>query len=304
MTPDLQNAVFPAITEAVGSELTRRGFTPVLCAQSRGGGSEPAFVEFLLRQRFSGIVFAGGHYAFTDAPHGHYRRLARRSLPVALFNAGVPGLPFPRVVCSDETATELGWRHLASLGHERIGLILGPRSHLPSERKAVRARALGADPSLVVRTSFSLEAGRAVAGTLLRAGVTAVLCASDPLALGVIRAVRRSGLHVPHDVSVVGYDDSPLHDVHEPAADDDPAAGRGDGARGRGPALRADGHAVGVRGRDRDRPRADRPRVHRPPPGPGRLTPRGGPASRPARHAEALPAPPAGRRGQGGRGAG
>ncbi|MFI8287700.1 substrate-binding domain-containing protein [Streptomyces sp. NPDC085614] len=209
VTPDLQNAVFPAITEAVGSELTRRGFTPVLCAQSRGGGSEPAFVEFLLRQRFSGIVFAGGHYAFTDAPHGHYRRLARRSLPVALFNAGVPGLPFPRVVCSDETATELGWRHLASLGHERIGLILGPRSHLPSERKAVRARALGADPSLVVRTSFSLEAGRAVAGTLLRAGVTAVLCASDPLALGVIRAVRRSGLHVPHDVSVVGYDDSP-----------------------------------------------------------------------------------------------
>ncbi|MFG2869815.1 substrate-binding domain-containing protein [Streptomyces sp. NPDC048338] len=208
VTPDLQNAVFPAITEAVSSELTRRGFTPVLCAQSRGGSSEPAFVDFLLRQRFSGIVFAGGHYAFADAPHEHYRRLARLSLPVALFNAGVPGLPFPRVVCCDETATELGWRHLTSLGHERIGLILGPRSHLPSERKAVRARELGVDPSLVARTAFSLEAGQAVAAPLLRAGVTAVLCASDPLALGAIRAVRRAGLHVPHDVSVVGYDDS------------------------------------------------------------------------------------------------
>ncbi|MFJ3583288.1 substrate-binding domain-containing protein [Streptomyces sp. NPDC090127] len=209
VTPDLQNAVFPAITEAVGSELTRRGFTPVLCAQSRGGSSEPGFVRFLLEQRFSGIVFAGGHYAFTDARHDHYRPLAQLSFPVVLFNAGVPELPFPRVVCGDETATELGWRHLTSLGHERIGLILGPRSHLPSERKAVRARELGADPSRVVRTSFSLEAGQAAAGPLLRDGVTAVLCASDPLALGVIRAARRHGRHVPHDVSVVGYDDSP-----------------------------------------------------------------------------------------------
>ncbi|MFG3041448.1 substrate-binding domain-containing protein [Streptomyces sp. NPDC048330] len=210
VTPDLQNAIFPAITEAVGSELTRRGFTPVLCSQSRGGGSEPAFVEFLLRRRFAGIVFTGGHYAFTDAPHAHYGQLARLSVPVTLFNAGVAHLPFPRVVCDDAAATDLGWRHLASLGHERIGLVLGPYSHLPSERKAARARELGVDPALVVRTSFSLEAGQAVAGDLFSAGATGLLCASDPLALGVIRAARRRGLDVPGDVSVVGYDDSAL----------------------------------------------------------------------------------------------
>ena len=59
---------------------------------------------------------------------------------------------------------------------------------------------------------------------MLRQGVTGVICASDVLALGAIRAVRRAGLTVPGDVSVVGYDDSawlnctdpPLTTVRQP----------------------------------------------------------------------------------------
>jgi DNA-binding LacI/PurR family transcriptional regulator len=71
---------------------------------------------------------------------------------------------------------------------------------------------------------FSLEGGQAVTGRLIRDGVTGIICASDPLALGVIRAVRRLGKSVPEDVSVVGYDDSafmncvnpPLTTVRQP----------------------------------------------------------------------------------------
>jgi Periplasmic binding protein-like domain len=71
---------------------------------------------------------------------------------------------------------------------------------------------------------FSLEGGQAAATRLLRAGVTGIICASDVLALGAIRAVRRAGLDVPGDVSVVGFDDSgwlnctdpPLTTVRQP----------------------------------------------------------------------------------------
>ena len=46
--------------------------------------------------------------------------------------------------------------------------------------------------------------------------MTGIICASDPLALGAVRAVRRLGLSVPEDVSVVGYDDSPLMTCTDP----------------------------------------------------------------------------------------
>jgi DNA-binding LacI/PurR family transcriptional regulator len=56
-----------------------------------------------------------------------------------------------------------------------------------------------------------------VAGTrLIQAGVTGIICASDPLALGVIRAVRRARLDVPGDVSVVGFDDSAFMNCTDP----------------------------------------------------------------------------------------
>ncbi|KPC81823.1 LacI family transcriptional regulator, partial [Streptomyces sp. NRRL WC-3753] len=68
----------------------------------------------------------------------------------------------------------------------------------------------------VERAMFSLEGGQAAATRLLERGVTGIICASDPLALGAVRAARRRGHHVPHDVSVVGYDDSAFMTCTEP----------------------------------------------------------------------------------------
>src|SRR5690606_13998067 len=72
------------------------------------------------------------------------------------------------------------------------------------------------DPSLVVRGLYSLESGQAGAARLFAAGATAIVCASDPLALGAVRAARRMNLRVPQAVSVVGYDDSALMSCTEP----------------------------------------------------------------------------------------
>jgi DNA-binding LacI/PurR family transcriptional regulator len=61
-----------------------------------------------------------------------------------------------------------------------------------------------------------MEGGRAAAAKLVERGATGVLCASDVLALGAIRAVRRLGLRVPQDVSVVGFDDSAFMTCTDP----------------------------------------------------------------------------------------
>ena len=89
----------------------------------------------LIQQQVSGVVFAGGHFAEDDSPHDHYRLLHDRGVPVMLVNAAVDQLGFPRVSTDDVVAVEQAFGHLWSLGHTRIGAIVGPVDHMPSRRK-------------------------------------------------------------------------------------------------------------------------------------------------------------------------
>jgi DNA-binding LacI/PurR family transcriptional regulator len=221
--PELQNPIFPALAEVLGANLTQHGLTPVLCTQTTGGATESDYIDMLLeQQQVAGIIFAGGLYSQGDADHAHYERLARRKLPVVLINASIALLPFPRVVCDDASAMEQALEHLFAIGHTRIGLVLGPRDHVPSVRKLASARAVltragrALDEDLVAHSQFSLQSGQASAAGLIGRGATALVCASDPLALGANRAARRLLLRVPEDVSVIGYDDSAFMSSVEP----------------------------------------------------------------------------------------
>ncbi|GAA3074391.1 LacI family DNA-binding transcriptional regulator [Pseudonocardia yunnanensis] len=221
--PELQNPIFPAFAEVVGGALAQQGLTALLCTSSAGGVSEAAYVDLLLQQQVSGAIFAGGLYTEADAKHDHYRLLLQRKLPTVLTNAAVDALGLPQVSCDDGEAVEQAFSHLVALGHRRIGLLLGPASHVPSQRKlaafvAANTRAGHAEQAaLVEHAMFSLESGQASMMRLLDRGVTGVICASDPLALGAIRAARRRGLSVPGDLSVIGYDDSALMSCVDPA---------------------------------------------------------------------------------------
>jgi DNA-binding LacI/PurR family transcriptional regulator len=214
--PELQNPIFPAFAEVVSGALAQRGYTPVLCTQSTGGISESDYVEFLLAQHVAGIVFAGGLYSQAAANHDHYARLRELHLPAVFVSAAVEGLGIHTVSADDTVAVAQAWRHLEQLGHERIGLALGPADHMPSQRKLEAAQrmaietSIGLPPQFVEYSEYSLEAGQAAAARLVGRGVTAIICASDPIALGAIRAVRRAGKSVPGDVSIIGYDDSAL----------------------------------------------------------------------------------------------
>jgi DNA-binding LacI/PurR family transcriptional regulator len=220
--PELHNPIFPAFGELVGGGLAQNGYTPVLCTQSAGGITEADYVELLLQQHVSGVVFVGGQYTQEDASHDHYRRLAELRIPTVMVSARVEDLAFPTVSADDAVAIELAWSHLVQLGHRRIGLVLGPADHIPSRRKLAAARlasertGIALPESQIVHSHYNLEAGQTATARLLGAGVTGVICASDPLALGAIRAVRRAGLSVPGDVSVVGFDDSALMNSIDP----------------------------------------------------------------------------------------
>jgi LacI family repressor for deo operon, udp, cdd, tsx, nupC, and nupG len=225
VVPELDNPIFPAFAQIIESNLSQSGYTPVLCTQTPGGVPEDEYVEMLLDRRVSGIVFVSGLHADTTADHDRYRKLVARPLPTVLINGYVPGVDAPFVSCDDRQAGEIGVSHLVALGHRRIGLISGPNRFVPVQRKIAGYRAAmkrlvgltdAETESLISLSLFGVEGGQAAAAPLLDRGVTGLVCGSDLIALGAIRAARQRGLSVPDDVSVVGYDDSPLMAFTDP----------------------------------------------------------------------------------------
>jgi alanine racemase len=184
----------------------------VLCTQTPGGVSEDEYVEMLLDRGVSGIVFVSGLHSDVHTDVARYQKLTGRRLPIVFVNGYVDAVSAPFVSNDDTVAIELAVGHLSSLGHRRIGFACGPDRYTPVRRKLAAFRSLVGAPadSLVEISLFSVEGGQAAAVRLLDKGVTGIVCASDLMALGAVLAVRQRGLSVPGDVSVVGYDDSPL----------------------------------------------------------------------------------------------
>jgi LacI family transcriptional regulator len=111
-------------------------------------------------------------------------------------------------------------RHLASLGHRHIAFIKGPSEHraaalrLDGFRDALREAGIERRP-WTATGDFTFKSGVEIAGQLLREGVkvTAVACANDDMAAGVMLALHRAGLDIPAAVSVTGFDDTPMSEI-------------------------------------------------------------------------------------------
>ncbi|GAA1256779.1 LacI family DNA-binding transcriptional regulator [Kitasatospora nipponensis] len=225
ITPELSNPIFPALAQVIEQVLSRHGYTPVLCTQTPGGSTEDELVEMLVERGVAGIVFVSGLHADSTADHDRYAKLTGRQVPFVLINGYSEKIAAPFISPDDRAAMWMAVQHLAELGHERIGLAVGQRRYVPVLRKiegftAAMRSVLGKSAEeveqLVHHSLFSVEGGHAAAGVLLDRGCTAIVCGSDLMALGAIRAVRQRGLTVPGDVSVVGFDDSPLIAFTEP----------------------------------------------------------------------------------------
>jgi LacI family xylobiose transport system transcriptional regulator len=116
-------------------------------------------------------------------------------------------------------------RHLIECGHRKVAIISGPEDMLCSLarvdgfRSAMGMAGFEVDPGMITFGDFHVEGGYARAMELLSRPdrPTAIFAGSDLQALGVIEAARVNGLRVPHDLSVVGYDDVPIAQWASPA---------------------------------------------------------------------------------------
>ena len=211
LVPDITNPFFSRVLRGAQRAARSAGYTVALVDTANDRRWEEQTFEALRAGPVDGYLLFE-----VDAPGG-----LGPDEHVVLMESEAPGRPSVRF--DAEGGAAAAFTHLVELGHERIGHLAAafdaPTFH---RRESARRRVLGEaglDPDTQPRalTPISIEDARQAAGPLLDERPTAVYCDDDLIAAGLYLAARERGLRLPHELSVVGFDDMDFARALEPA---------------------------------------------------------------------------------------
>ncbi|WP_428925067.1 LacI family DNA-binding transcriptional regulator [Marinibacterium sp. SX1] len=221
LVPYLSNPFFSQILAGISGVFMETDYS-VLIADTRGpAAANRRLVDYSLA-RVDGIISLDG--GLTPATMEEFA--AQGATDRMIFACEwVQDTPLPSVRSDNVQGARLAVRHLHDLGHRQIAHVTGPEDNVLTHARRQgmleeRARLdLPARDDWIIRGDFSLESGREAARRIIemRHRPTAVFCASDQVAFGLISTLNAAGLRVPQDLSVVGFDDIELSEYYVPA---------------------------------------------------------------------------------------
>lgn len=170
------------------------------------------FDTYMLKNGFSGAFLLG--FSLHD---DWVKQLNKTTVPTVLLDNYIPVNHHVGYVGTDSSeGISIAVDHLYSLGHRKIAFLNGSKNSMVSDERyqafvqSMAEHGLTADEKLVEFGYYVPDCAKYHVPGFLENGATAILCASDLIASGVITEVVKRGLRVPEDVSVVGFDDLPL----------------------------------------------------------------------------------------------
>lgn len=229
LLPDVTNPFYAELVHGVQQAASERGYTMLLCTTDGDARQEERYLELLRSKQVDGVLVDG-----LVLPPERVARFVREGLPIVCLDRDVDSATVPLVQVDNVLGARIATRHLLELGHWRIAHLRGPELGIADERvegfsEALAEAELEPDPRAIVAGDWTDEGGYRAVRQLIHDGVpfTAVFAANDLSAIGAINGLAESGLRVPQDVSVVGFDDlrlaaftlPPLTTVHQPAGE-------------------------------------------------------------------------------------
>jgi len=216
---DIGNPYFTDVVHALEAGARSAGYTIVLSDIGEDPEREMAALRALIGQRVGGLILApsavGGVAAIAYA--------RRHKVPVVQIDrVAVPECDY--VVARNSADMRRLVRHLASLGHRRIGLLTGvaglstSRERATGYRAGLRDAGLPVDPTLMISGDFRMEPARQATHALMEraAPPTAIVAGNNLMALGAMRALHERGCRVPADVALASFDDFEWADLFQP----------------------------------------------------------------------------------------
>lgn len=226
---DVANPFFTEVARGAEDAVSEAGCVVILCNSDDSMDKESHYLHVLEEQRALGVLITPVQ---NDA--SYLQRLQQRGIAVVLLDRPSRMKDLCSVAVDDVRGGELAMTHLLDQGHRRIAFVHGPltiRQCSDRRRGVLRAlRSAGRDvDSTVVDITTSAQnarSGEECVEQLVRTAnrPTAIFCANDLLALGVMRGLTQRGIRIPSDMALVGYDDvefasilaTPLSSVRQP----------------------------------------------------------------------------------------
>ncbi|WP_308637572.1 LacI family DNA-binding transcriptional regulator [Paenibacillus silvisoli] len=221
LVPDISNPFFAEIARAVEDRGDHHGYSLVICSTDNQDERVERYLTLLQQKSVDGIIIGTG---IEDIKL--LEPIRSKSIPVTMIARALPGESLQTVVVDDYEGGRLAARHLLGLGHTALA-VLAEHPKVTSSQERIRGfRETVAEAGLSLPDYFVKSSGRELvkdgkrnASELLRYAErpTAIFCCNDLLAIGALQAASELGIHVPSELSVVGFDNTILAQVTVPA---------------------------------------------------------------------------------------
>jgi len=220
LVSDIANPFYPEIIKSIEAAVFASGYHLILFNTNYETSRAIQYMQRLLQMKVAGVILLTAE--FDEA----LIKLARQKKTSVVFHdLGVVGEKMSNIVLDYTAGIDEAVQHLVSLGHKRIAHIAGTQEiHSARVRRqafiaAMKRHVPKARPPKVFEGDFRFEGGRLAASQMLAEKVlpTAVVVANALMALGAMQEFKASGLHVPRDISIVGFDDISFASLSEPA---------------------------------------------------------------------------------------
>lgn len=220
LIPDMVNPFFAELARSVEDRAHESGFNVVICNTDNDMRKEIKYVQLLRQKSVDGIIVATG--VRNDAI---WKELIAQQVPVALVAREMSVLSASTVLVDDFVGGYAAAAHLLERGHRRIAVIAenwsvtSSKERVRGYRHALEESGVPFDESLIVQSDFSVSAGKDAALSLFDRDVppSAIFACNDVLAIGVLQAAKQRDITVPEQLSVVGFDNTMLAEIADPA---------------------------------------------------------------------------------------
>jgi LacI family transcriptional regulator len=219
IVPDVGNPFFTSMVRGVEDVAQGAGYSVVLCNSDEEPGKEARYVAAAAAERMAGVVISPASTRDTDVT-----QLLDLGIPVVAVDRRLSGASVDTVLVDNERAAEEAAEHLIDMGYRRVACITGPRQAMTaSERlagyqRALRRRGQDLRPPLVRHADFRERGGyEAMASLLADAAPDAVFVANNLMTVGALECLMKSGIGVPREVGVVGFDEIPWANLVRPS---------------------------------------------------------------------------------------
>ncbi|AOZ89683.1 catabolite control protein A [Bacillus xiamenensis] len=212
--PDISSIFYSELARGIEDIATMYKYNIILSNSDQNTDKELHLLNTMLGKQVDGIVFMGGN--ITDV---HVEEFKRSPVPIVLAASVEEQAQTPSVNINYEQAVYDSVQLLVEKGHKRIAFVSGPLSEpinsvrkLAGYKRALEEAGIAFDEALVAEGDYSYDSGIDALDNLLDQSdkPTAVIAATDEMALGVIHGAQDRGVSIPEDLEVIGFDNTRL----------------------------------------------------------------------------------------------